>query len=47
MSQEDVIKLWVALYPCFHDSCRILRFPEQGLFVTFEAKTMNGCDLKY
>ena len=31
MSQEDVIKLWEALYTTFTDSYNILRIPEQGL----------------
>ena len=29
MSQEDVCKLWVALYPTLPDSYSKIRFPEQ------------------
>jgi len=33
VSQEDVIKLWVALYPASTDSYSILWIPEQGVML--------------
>ena len=33
MSQEDVCKLWVALYPIFTDAYMNISIPEKGLLV--------------
>ena len=47
VSQEDVIKLWVAFYPSFPDSYSILKFPEQGYNHISHSASCFSCDQLY
>jgi len=49
MSQENVIKLWVALHPWFPESYNVLRFSEQGFklaYVEWQQFLLVNCHIQ-